>query len=336
MKRLWVVGLGIAALMFAVAAYAESSGGAKAGAASTFSAGPASSEASKGAIAMSFGGSTIALWNDEIAIMRPIIEKAGYQFLVDDPQFKIEKQVQDWQAWIAQGNVKAIMGWPIQVDALVPVTEQARKAHIPILGYAVAWKGTTAALLTSPEKDGQRMASFAVAWVKKHYGSRPVEIAVLSDKQNDLTRLRVVGLLETVKKLPNAKVYEVSALTRDQGYTAAKQQLTAHPDTRVWLSYSNDNMKGVYKALIDSHVKTTDPRYFLAGMDVTNEDLNLIRIPNSIYRMAFAFRSTTLAKGNARMLIQAAEGKKVKNFFVAPELVTPANAKQFYVGKVNH
>ena len=27
--------------------------------------------------------------------------------------------------------------------------------------------------------------------------------------------------------------------------------MTAHPHTTVWLSFSNDNMKGVYKALID-------------------------------------------------------------------------------------
>lgn len=326
MKRLLLALLGVVALTFAVAAYGASD--------KTTTTTAATKD--KGAVAMSFGGSTIALWNDEISIMRPIIEKAGYKFLVDDPQFQIQKQVQDWQSWIAQGNVKAIMGWPIQVDALIPVTKQANDHHIPILGYAVAWKGVDAALLTTPEADGKRMASYAVKWIKKNYGSKPVEVAVLSDKQNDLTRLRVQGLLEGVKKLTNAKVYEVPALTRDDGYNAAKQALTAHPDIRVWLSYSNDNMKGVYKALMDSHVSPTDKRYFLAGMDVTNEDLDLIRKPHSIYRMAFAFRSTTLAKANAHMLIVAAQGKKVKNFFISPEVVLPSNAKDFYVGKVRH
>ena len=91
-------------------------------------------------------------------------------------------------------------------------------------------------------------------------------------------------------------VYKVPALSRENGYTAAKQQLTAHPDTTIWLSFSNDNMKGVYKALTDAGVAPDDPRYFLAGMDVTNEDLDLIQLPNSIYRMAFAFRSETLAE----------------------------------------
>lgn len=291
----------------------------------------------KGAVAMSFGGSTIALWNDEIQLMRPMIEKAGFKFLVDDPQFKVQKQVQDWQAWIAQGEVKAIMGWPIQVDALVPVTKQAGAANIPVLGYAVNWPGVKASLLTRPQQDGGRMADEAVAWIKKHYGNKPVEAAVLSDESNDLTRLRVDGIYNGVRAgAPNAQVYKVPALTLEDGYNAAKRQLTAHPNTKVWLSYSNDNLKGVYKALMDAKVAKDDPSYLLAGMDVTNQDLNLIRIPNSIYRLAFAFRSTVLAKVNANLLIKTAEGKPTKDVYVSFEKVTKNNAKQFYVGKVNH
>jgi ribose transport system substrate-binding protein len=299
--------------------------------------GAASGSGDKGAVAMSFGGSTIALWNDEIEIMRPIIKKAGYKFLVDDPQFKVQKQVQDWQAWIAQGEVKAIMGWPIQVDALVPVTKQAAAANIPVLGYAVNWEGVKASLLTRPEQDGQRMADEAVAWIKKTYGDKPVEVAVLSDESNDLTRLRVQGIYDGVKAgAPNAEVSKVPALTLEDGYNAAKRQLTAHPNTKVWLSYSNDNLKGVYKALMDAHVAKDDPNYMLAGMDVTNQDLNLIRVPKSIYRLAFAFRSTVLAKVNADLLIKAAEGQPVKDVYVSFEKVTKENAKEFYVGNVNH
>jgi ABC-type sugar transport system substrate-binding protein len=289
------------------------------------------------AVAMSFGGSTIALWNDELQLMRPIIEAAGYRFLTDDPQFRVEKQVQDWQAWIAEGNVKAIMGWPINAAAMVPVTKQAEEAHVPVIGYAVAWKGVASSLLTDPEKDGEHMAAYAVTWINKTYGDKPVVVAILSDKQNDLTRLRVEGLYKAVKDgVPNATIYRVPALTREDGYTAAKQHLTGHPDTTVWLSFSNDNMKGVYKALMDSGVSKTDPKYFLAGMDVTNEDLNLIRIPDSIYRMAFAFQSRVLAKANCELLLAAAAGKPAKDIFITPDVVTAENAEKFYVGSVNH
>jgi ribose transport system substrate-binding protein len=325
MRRVFAALIAVAMLGAGAAACGSDEGGTGGGA-----------KGSKGAVAMSFGGSTIALWNDEIALMRPMIEKAGYKFVVDDPQFKVQKQVQDWQAWIAQGEVKAIMGWPIQVDALIPVTKQATAAKIPVLGYAVAWDGVKASLLTKPEEDGGRMADEAVAWIKKTYGDKPVEVAVLSDEANDLTRLRVQGIFNGVKAaLPNATVVKVPALTLEDGFNAAKRQLTAHPDTKVWLSYSNDNLKGVYKALMDAHVKKDDPNYLLAGMDVTNQDLNLIRIPNSIYRLAFAFRSTVLAKVNADMLIKAASGQPVKDVYVSFEKVTAENAKQFYVGNGN-
>jgi ribose transport system substrate-binding protein len=289
------------------------------------------------AVAMSFGGSTIALWNDEIALMRPEIEKRGYKLLTDDPQFKVERQVQDWKAWIAQGNVKAIMGWPINADAMVPVTKQAADAHIPVMGYAVAWKGVAASLLTDPEKDGELLASYAVTWIKKQYDGKPVNVVIMSQQQNDLTRLRGEGISNGIKKaLPNAKIYLLQAFSREEGYTAAKQHLTAHPETTVWLSFTNDNMKGVYKALMDSKVTKDDSAYFLAGMDVTNEDLDLIRIPNSIYRMALAFQSRVLAKINVDLLLAAAEGKPLKDVFVTPDVVTPDNAQNFYVGNEKH
>jgi hypothetical protein len=48
---------------------------------------------SKGAIAMSFGGLDIPIWNDMLGIMEPQIEDAGYDFLTDDPQWDIQPQV---------------------------------------------------------------------------------------------------------------------------------------------------------------------------------------------------------------------------------------------------
>ena len=71
-------------------------------------------------------------------------------------------------------------------------------------------------------------------------------------------------------------------------------------------------------------------------MDVTNEDLDLIQLPGSIYRMAFAFRSEFLAKVNTDFLLAAAKNQPVKDVYVSPEVVTPENAKQFYVGNVTH
>lgn len=296
---------------------------------------PQGASAQEKAVAMSFGGSTIELWNDIIKLMRPALEKEGFELITHDPQFRVEQQVQDWKAWIAQGKVAAIMGWPINADALIPVTRQAQDAGIPVIGYAAEWTGVSASMLTTPEQDGRDYAAYAVKWIKEKFGDAPVKVAVMSDEQNDLTRLRVEGIVkELTEKTPNAEIFKLSpAISREEGFNAAKQQMTAHPDTRVWLSFSNENIKGAYKALIDSGIAKDDPSFYMSAMDVTNEDLDIIKVPNGIYRMAFAFRSETLAKANTTLLLAAARGQPLENIFVRPELVTPETADSFYVGK---
>lgn len=286
------------------------------------------------AVAMSFGGSSIELWNDIIVEMEPALAAEGYRLITHDPQFRVEQQAQDWRSWVARGDVKAIMGWPINADALIPVTRQAQDAGVPVIGYAATWEGVSAAMLTTPEQDGRDIAKHAVEWIKENHDDGPVKVGLLSDEQNDLTRLRVEGIENEIREsLPDAQIFKLTSISRGDGYNAARQQLTAHPDTTIWLSYSNENLKGAHKALIDSGVAPDDPNIFMAAMDVINEDLDMIKVPNSIYRMAFAFRSKKLADVNTALLLAAARGEPLEDQYVRPELVTPETADEFYVGQ---
>lgn len=287
------------------------------------------------AVAVSFGSSTIQIWNDILKIMEPKLAEEGYKLLTDDPQFRVEQQVQDWKAWIAQGQVSAILGWPTNADALVPVTKEAKEAGIPVVGYAAEWPGVTAALLTTPEQDGRNFADYTAKWIKQKFGDKPVKVAVMSEETNDLERLRVKGIVEALKEAaPNVEIFKISpAINREEGYNAAKRQMTAHPDTKVILSFSNEQIKGAYKALIDSGIAKDDPEIFIGGLDVTNEDLDLIRQPNSIYRAAFGFRAASVADAAAKLLLGVAKGEPVQNVFLRPELVTSENAADFYLGK---
>jgi hypothetical protein len=52
--------------------------------------------------------------------------------------------------------------------------------------------------------------------------------------------------------------------------------------------------------------------------------------------MALAFQSRVLAKGNCDLLLAAAEGKPIKDMFVTPDVATPKNAQNFYVGNQKH
>lgn len=284
----------------------------------------------KGAVAMSYGGLEIEVWDESIKVMKPIVEKAGFEFLVDDPQFKVQKQVQDWEAWIAQGGVKAIMGFPISVDALIPVTERADEAGIAVLGHGENWKGTMAGFLTEPLRDGKRLGGVAGKWINENYSGKPVEVAVYSNKESEIAKERTEGIVEGVEETAsNAVIEEVAAYTQEEGLTAAKAQLVAHPDTKVWLGFNDETVLGANQALRNKGVAQTDPNYFLGSLDLTKQSLELMADPDSMWRVGFIIPGPEVGKTEANMLIEAGEGKTVKNVVVPSTEVTPTNVSEF-------
>lgn len=288
---------------------------------------------SGGALAMSFGGLDITIWVDILTEMEPIINEAGFEFLSDDPQWDVQRQASNWDAWLARGDVKAIMAFPVQADALVPVTKRALDAGVPIFGYTTKWEGVKCALLTDPVKDGYLLGENAANWMAANGGDAGMKVAVMSDREADLTRGRTEGIIAALEELaPNAEVYELPGLSREVGLTNAQAQLSAQPDTNVWLSVSNDNIQGAYQALVNSGVSPTDPGYLLGSLDVTNETLDIIKTPQSIWKVAFAFPTKELAQANAGLLISAGRGEPCVDYTITPKTVTAENADDYYAG----
>lgn len=292
----------------------------------------AATAGSKGALAMSYAGMDIQIWVDTLKFMKPIVEDAGYELLSDDPQWDVQSQVSNWQGWIQRGDVKAIMGYPVQSDSLIPVTSEAASAGIPIIGYASTWEGVEHALLLDSFEDGRTLGQLAGEWVVETHGEGVVPVVVMADRSVDLPRMRAegieAGLAETA---PNAKVIDLNATSRDEGYDAAQTQMVADPATRTWLAIGDDAALGAYRALVDSGVAVDDEDYLVTSLDATNESLDLIKIPGSIWRFGFILPAKVLAEANAQMLIAAAEGDLSDDVVLQSVTVDPSNADEFYV-----
>jgi ribose transport system substrate-binding protein len=295
--------------------------------------GGGSGSGDKGALAMSFGDQSVEVWKAELEKMKPIIEAAGYEFLADDPKNDVQTQANDWRAWINRGDVKAIMGYPIQVDALLPVTKEATDAGIPVLGYAATWPGTKGALVTNPRKDGEILGKKTAEWINETYGDEPVRVAVVGGRSSDLIRERTEGISAALKaEAPNVQIDELSPeLDRTEAFNQAKAEIQRRGKVPVWVGVSDDIMHGVYQALEQSGVATDDPKTYIGALDMTNPSLDLIGKPNNIWRVGYTFDVNELAKINTDLLIAAAGGKPTKNELIKPTLVTPENYKQFYL-----
>ena len=142
----------------------------------------------KGAVAWSFASQDVAIWASQLELMKPIIEEAGYEFLTDNPSFDVQTQVNDWQSWIARGDVKAIGGFPVDAASMATVTADATSAGIPVISYAVTWDGVTATVEISNYDAGLAVGKAAGEWIVEQYGSEQVSVALFADTQ---TRCRV-------------------------------------------------------------------------------------------------------------------------------------------------
>ena len=285
-----------------------------------------------GALAMSFGGLDIEVWNIMLDQIGTRVEEAGYEFLSDDPQWDLQTQIADWESWIARGDVKAIMGYPVQSDSMIAVTQQAQDAGVPVLGYASAWEGTSAAVLIDNRTDGINLGEAVGEWVIEEYGAdAPVPVALLGYWDTDLGRERSEGIIEGLDNVgANVSLTEHSVISLDDGYKAAQNQLAAVPDTKVWVSMANDPALGAYQALLDAGVDPTDPSVVLGNIDATNEILDIVSEEGSFWRILFSPRLDQLSEAMANLLIAAATGEELEDVTLASERITPDNIDSFY------
>lgn len=296
-------------------------------------AGTSDATESKGAVAMGFAGADITIWNDQLELMRPIIEDAGYEFLTDDPQWDVNRQVSSWQAWINRGDVKAIAGYPVTPDAMIPVTQQAEAAGVPVFGYLVDWEGTSGTTVVDSYDGGFELASNAATELKADGAADDLTVVIVGSRDSDFGAEAMDGLTEGFTSvLPDASIVEQTAITREDGYNITKAQMTADPESHVWLGASNDTILGVYQALIEEGIAEDDPEFYLASRDATDETLDLISIEGSIYRTSLVVPAKALAEANAKLLIDGAEGEETSDIVVPGVLVTADDADEYYVG----
>jgi ABC-type sugar transport system substrate-binding protein len=280
----------------------------------------------KGAVAMSFPAGNVPIWNDTMDEMRKIVEAEGFTFLTDNPDWDIQTQVNDWQSWISGGEVKAIMGMPVQADSMVPVTAEAAAKGIPVLGYASPWEGTADYIELDLKGAGLQVGEAAAAWIAKTYPGEKVGVGVMADTTADLGRLQAEGIKEGLAGA-NVDVYDFEVNSQDSAYNAAQTGLIAHPEIRVWLSISGAMAMGAREATIDAGY---DEKLFYDGAtDATDEGYKLIKQGDTMLIETFAFTPDTLGEAMAGMLLQAAKGETVEHKTVGVTHVDASNADKY-------
>lgn len=321
MKRRFAVSAALAVLALGLTACSNGTAG--------------SGSEAKGAVAMSYPRlSDVQIWQDTVDEMRPLVEAAGYELLSDDARGDVQRQMNNWLAWGARGDVKAVMGYAAEPQAAVPVTAQLHQNGMKVLAYATPWDGVDASMLLDNRADGMSVAQGVTAAAAGVDPQSDVQVALLTKRTSDFGNDRSNGMVDGIRKAwPNARISEVPYDSgRDSAYNATSAQLAAHPDTKIWVAIDNTSGLGMHQALVDFGMAADAPDYVLGALDASTEMVDQSLVPGSVWKSVWTVPAKDIAAANAKLLIAAAEGGAVEDAVVASVHITAENATDYAHG----
>ncbi|MEP5340412.1 MAG: substrate-binding domain-containing protein [Algibacter sp.] len=264
-------------------------------------------------------------------------EKNGMIFLSADGQNDINKQIAAVEDLITKG-VDALLLNPKDPDALVGVTKVAKAAGIPVF-IIDSSINPSADYVTTIQSNNIANGALAGEWVAKKFGSKKMNIALLSGNAgNPVGRTRKQGLLQGITEEQLRTQGSINLDVKTQAYTewsyagglkAMEDILVAHPDINVVITESDVCVLGAIKAI--AQAGKTDDILIVAGADGQKEAIKYI-MDTDFYGCTAMNSPVQIGKNAVEHAIQYINGKRdfPKTSFTAPLLITKENAAKYY------
>lgn len=265
------------------------------------------------------------------------VEKNGMIFLSADGQNDINKQVAATEDLITKG-VDALLLNPLDPDALVGVTKMAKEKGIPvfIIDSSIS---PNADFVTTVQSNNLANGELAGEWLAKQFGSKPMNIALLSGNAgNPVGKTRKQGLLQGITEEQLRTLGYINLNVKTQAYTnwsyaggqkAMEDVLVAHPDVNVVITESDVCVLGAIKAI--AQAGKTDDILIVAGADGQKEAIKYI-MDTDFYGCTAMNSPVQIGKDAVKYAIEYLNGKREfsKKSYTAPLLITKENASKYY------
>ncbi|MFD0837441.1 substrate-binding domain-containing protein [Mariniflexile aquimaris] len=264
-------------------------------------------------------------------------EKNGMIFIAADGQDDITKQVAAVEDLITKG-VDALLLNPKDPDALVGVTKAAKAAGIPVF-IIDSSINPDAEFVTTIQSNNLANGELAGEWLAKKYGSKKMNIALLSGNAgNPVGKTRKQGLLQGITEEQLRSLGYIDLNIKTQAYTdwsyagglkAMEDILVAHPDINVVITESDVCVLGAIKAI--AQAGKTDDILIVAAADGQKEAIKYIMETN-FYGCTAMNSPVQIGKNAVGYAIQYMNGKRdfPKTSFTPPLLITKENAEKYY------
>ena len=188
--------------------------------------------------------------------------KHGYEVVVVTGERDVKKQADQVNEFIVSG-VDAIVLNPCDSQSIGPAIEKANQAGIPVFTNDIKYDSKQGKVVCHIATDNYQGGKLAGEAMVKLLGESGGKVAILHFPQAESCQLRVKGFSEVVaahNAQPNAAQIVVATTldgggVRDEGFTAAKDALEAHPDLAAVFAINDPSALGAWAA-IDAAGKT--------------------------------------------------------------------------------
>jgi len=182
--------------------------------------------------------------------------KHGYEVVVVTGERDVKKQTDQVNEFIVRG-VDAIVLNPCDSQSIGPAIEKANQAGIPVFTNDIKYDGKQGKVVCHVATDNYQGGKLAGDAMVKLLGESGGKVAILHFPQAESCQLRVKGFNEVVaahNTQPNAAQIVVATTldggaVRDEGFTAAKDALEAHPDLAAIFAINDPSALGAWAAL---------------------------------------------------------------------------------------
>jgi ABC-type sugar transport system substrate-binding protein len=263
---------------------------------------------SKGTIALSFPGLDVPMIGETYEVAKRLLTAAGYDVVGHDPQWDSNKQRDDWDTWISQGEVDLIAYLIItDPEQWSPIARKAKAAGIKLISTNMTLVSNVSNFMFEDDytlgyDTGKAMAN----WMQTRFKGASRKVMV-SMSENPMFRNRGQGVIDALAKFyPSAQVIQYNWGDHGATYNEVSNILTAHPDCKI-LFNASEVAFAAYSAMLDAGINAQDPDAGIFHLNIDNSVIPVYENPKSIIRYAATLHAVDWALAIASLSMNAME-----------------------------
>lgn len=338
MKRLVLLGLVIALVIFAAVGCTPKSSEEPAAVTSESPAAETSSEASEGPsnadrpvkIGVSMGTTQNLFYSKMVQIIEDYCKQKGYEVMVTDENHDVNKQIASIENFVASGCT-AIMLVAFEPGGISDAVKAAVAQGVFVMAYDGIVDGAQGSLNLDNYQYGYQTGTMAAEWVNSNpelKAQEVIEAGVFDYPDIPLIIDRANGILDALKQAPNIKVVaQQKAGVGDEGNVQGENFLAAYPNIQIICGINDTGCLGAYEVFSAAGHVGDNIGFF--GADGDPQALKLIAEGTS-YRGTVMTGAYDALPGAIDVMVAGSQGQDVNGHIIYDTIpITPANVHEF-------